>query len=214
MRLSLLHVVLIFCLAGCSSIDGLKKNFDELVSRESKNSYIVQLGDSVWSIAIKYNLDPQSIIDKNHLLQPYTIFPNQNLQFSKNGKASTPKIAFQPIAWHHPLNQYIQPEKQGSYWLVYKERKGKPIYSIDEGKVVVSGPDIPGYGNLIMISHANGFLSLYAHCDKVLVQSGDTVKKGMIIAQVGNSESPESMLRFQLRKNGKPVKTSQLRFNL
>ena len=32
-----------------------------------------------------------------------------------------------------------------------------------------SGPDIPGYGNLVMISHPNGFLSLYAHCKDIFV---------------------------------------------
>jgi lipoprotein NlpD len=77
---------------------------------------------------------------------------------------------------------------------------------------VVSGPDIPGYGNLVMISHPNGFLSLYAHCDRIFVNTGDEVKKGEVIAQIGNSEAAYPMLRFQLRKNGKPMMNDKLDF--
>ena len=66
-------------------------------------------------------------------------------------------------------------------------------------------PDIPGYGNLVMISHPDGYLSLYAHCDKIFVEQGDDVGKGTMIAHLGNSEAAYPMLRFQLRKNGKPV---------
>ena len=77
--------------------------------------------------------------------------------------------------------------------------------------MVVSGPDIPGYGNLVMISHPDGYLSLYAHCEKILVQTGDFVDKGSMIAQLGNSEAAYPMLKFQLRKNGKPLKAEKVR---
>jgi lipoprotein NlpD len=77
--------------------------------------------------------------------------------------------------------------------------------------VVVSGPDIPGYGNLVMISHPDGYLSLYAHCEKILVQTGDFVDKGSMIAQLGNSEAAYPMLKFQLRKNGKPLQAEKVR---
>ena len=95
-------------------------------------------------------------------------------------------------------------------WLIFKESKGVPIHSINLGKVVVSGPDIPGYGNLVMISHPDGYLSLYAHCDKIFVEQGDEVTKGARIAQLGNSEAAYPMLRFQLRKNGQPLRAEAL----
>ena len=98
------------------------------------------------------------------------------------------------------------------YWLVYNSKTGNPIFSIQEGKVVVSGPDIPGYGNLVMISHPDGFISLYAHCKEIFVEKGDLVSRGMMIANVGSSEAASPMLRFQLRKNGSPVKTSGIKF--
>jgi lipoprotein NlpD len=61
-----------------------------------------------------------------------------------------------------------------------------------------------------MISHPDGYLSLYAHCDKIFVEQGDDVRKGAMIAHIGNSEAAYPMLRFQLRKNGKPVKAEKL----
>ena len=95
---------------------------------------------------------------------------------------------------------------------MYETDKGNPISSIQEGRVVIAGPDIPGYGNLVMISHPNGFLSLYAHCKDIFVKKGDVISRGEIIANVGSSEASSPMLRFQLRKNGSPVKTSGIKF--
>lgn len=214
MYLDLFKCTIILFFSSCSYFDNFTKNIEELILRESKNYYIVQSGDSVWSIAVRTNSDPQLIIKNNNLSQPYFIFPKQKLQLSANQKTLMPRIPIEPIEWHHPLNSIAKPEKQGLYWLVYKENKGQPIHSIDDGKVVVSGPDIPGYGNLVMISHQNGFLSLYAHCNNIFVKSGDQVSKGMLIADIGKSEASTAMLKFQLRKNGAPVKTSELQFQL
>ena len=72
-------------------------------------------------------------------------------------------------------------------------------------------PDIPGYGNLVMISHPDGYLSLYAHCEKIFVQTGDHVNKGSMIAQLGNSEAAYPMLKFQLRKDGKPLHADKVK---
>ena len=115
------------------------------------------------------------------------------------------------IKWHHPLGDKSQAVIKDISWLVFRKPKGTPIHSINTGKVVVSGPDIPGYGNLVMISHPDGYLSLYAHCEKIFVQVGDYVGGGDMIAQLGNSEAAYPMLRFQLRKNGKPLSAENLR---
>ena len=63
-----------------------------------------------------------------------------------------------------------------------------------------------------MISHPNNYLSLYAHCDKIFVEQGDEIDRGSIVAQLGSSESPFPLLRFQLRKNGEPVKSEKINF--
>ena len=205
-------IFLILMISSCSSLDVLKKTYQNLKPDSSNSFYVVQPGDSLWSIALKFNLDAELLIANNNLKKPYVIYPNQKLLF--DGIRNNKKSFEQPeaIQWHHPLRGKPKPATKDDAWLVFKEPKGMPIHSINSGKVVVSGPDIPGYGNLVMISHSDGYLSLYAHCDKIFVQQGDEVIKGAMIAQLGNSEASYPMLRFQLRKNGKPIKGEKLNF--
>ncbi len=198
-------LVLILIISGCSSLDSLKQSYKNLLS-SAEESYIVQPGDSIWSIAINFNLDSEQLIKNNNLKEPYIIYPNQELFLYSTIFESNPKDQFQPIKWHHPLGEKSNIALKDDSWLIFKEPKGLPIHSINLGKVVVSGPDIPGYGNLVMISHPDGYLSLYAHCDKIFVEKGDEVIKGAMIAQLGNSEAAYPMLRFQLRKNGQPLR--------
>ena len=157
-------------------------------------------------------LDPEIIIEHNNLLKPFTIFPGQKLYLDADSASKAVVSSEQIVVWHSPINTNKKPVSQGSYWLMYETEKGNPISSIQEGRVVIAGPDIPGYGNLVMISHPNGFLSLYAHCKDIFVEKGDVISRGTIIANVGSSEASSPMLRFQLRKNGSPVKTSGIKF--
>ena len=198
-------LVLILIISSCSSLDSLKQSYKNLLP-SAEESYIVQPGDSIWSIAINFNLDSEQLIKNNNLKEPYIIYPNQELFLSSIIFESNPKDQFQPTKWHHPLGGKSNRALKDDSWLIFKEPKGLPIHSINLGKVVVSGPDIPGYGNLVMISHPDGYLSLYAHCDKIFVEKGDEVIKGAMIAQLGNSEAAYPMLRFQLRKNGQPLR--------
>ena len=198
-------LVLILIISSCSTLDSLKQSYKNLLP-SAEEYYVVQPGDSIWSIAINFNLDAEQLIKNNNLKEPYIIYPNQELFLSSTIFENNPKDQFQPIKLHHPLGGKSNRALKDDSWLIFKEPKGLPIHSINLGKVVVSGPDIPGYGNLVMISHPDGYLSLYAHCDKIFVEKGDEVIKGAMIAQLGNSEAAYPMLRFQLRKNGQPLR--------
>ena len=212
MKFSVLYLIAILLIGGCSSLESVTSNFLAKIPQNSKESYVVQSGDSIWSIALQYNQDPKIIINNNNLLKPFTIFPGQKIYLDANSASKAVVSSEQIIVWHSPVNTNKKPVSQGSYWLMYKTEKGNPISSIQEGRVVIAGPDIPGYGNLVMISHPNGFLSLYAHCKDIFVEKGDVISRGTIIANVGSSEASSPMLRFQLRKNGSPVKTSGIKF--
>jgi len=212
MKFSVLYLIAILLIGGCSSLESVTSNFLAKIPQNSKESYVVQSGDSIWSIALQYNQDPKIIINNNNLLKPFTIFPGQKIYLDADSASKAVVSSEQIIVWHSPVNTNKKPVSQGSYWLMYKTEKGNPISSIQEGRVVIAGPDIPGYGNLVMISHPNGFLSLYAHCKDIFVEKGDVISRGTIIANVGSSEASSPMLRFQLRKNGSPVKTSGIKF--
>jgi lipoprotein NlpD len=203
-------IVLILMISSCSSLDSLRQSYENF-SPPSNESYIVQQGDSIWSISIKFNLDTNLLIINNSLEDPYRIYPNQKLILSNSNKKNAYIQKTKAINWHHPLGDRSQAAVKNNSWLVYRKPKGTPIHSINAGKVVVSGPDIPGYGNLVMISHPDGYLSLYAHCEKIFVQTGDHVNKGSMIAQLGNSEAAYPMLKFQLRKDGKPLHADKVK---
>ena len=205
-----IFIVLIVITSSCSSVDSFRQTY-KIFLPSSDESYIVQPGDSIWSIAIKFNVDTDHLIKNNFLEDPYVIYPNQKLTISNSKEKNLAFQKINTIKWHHPLGDRSQAAVKDNLWLVFRKPKGTPIHSIHSGKVVVSGPDIPGYGNLVMISHPDGYLSLYAHCEKILVQTGDFVDKGSMIAQLGNSEAAYPMLKFQLRKNGKPLQAEKVR---
>ena len=88
--------------------------------------------------------------------------------------------------------------------------EGTPIKAADDGVVAYAGNELKGYGNLVLISHANGFVSAYAHASELMVKRGDTVKRGQVIAhagQTGNVTSPQ--LHFEIRKGSTPVDPTQ-----
>ena len=76
----------------------------------------------------------------------------------------------------------------------------------NDGVVIYSGNEIPGYGNLVLIKHSQNWITAYAHLGKVTIEKGDKVKKGEIIGLVGktgNVRKPQ--LHFEIRKGKEAV---------
>jgi murein DD-endopeptidase MepM/ murein hydrolase activator NlpD len=83
---------------------------------------------------------------------------------------------------------------------------GTPVRAAENGVVVYAGNELRGFGNLLLIRHADGWVSAYAHCDALLVKRGDQVKRGQVIARVGQTGAVSSpQLHFELRKSGQAV---------
>jgi murein DD-endopeptidase MepM/ murein hydrolase activator NlpD len=84
--------------------------------------------------------------------------------------------------------------------------KGTKVKAAADGEVVYAGSELAGFGNLILIRHAGGWVSAYAHAEKVLVKEGETVRQGEAIAEAGatgNASVPQ--VHFELRKGREPV---------
>jgi hypothetical protein len=80
---------------------------------------------------------------------------------------------------------------------------GAPIYAADNGVVVYAGPNDYGYGNLIMIDHGNGWVSVYGHLSQWNVTCGQSVFRGNLIGLAGNTgNSSGAHLHFEVRYNG------------
>jgi murein DD-endopeptidase MepM/ murein hydrolase activator NlpD len=79
--------------------------------------------------------------------------------------------------------------------------KGTPIVASNDGIVAYSGNELRGFGNLILIKHADGWTTAYAHCDSILVKRGDRVRRGQTIAKVGATGAvSEPQLHFEIRR--------------
>jgi lipoprotein NlpD len=87
---------------------------------------------------------------------------------------------------------------------------GDPVFASASGRVVYSGTGLRGYGKLVIIKHNETYLSTYAHNSNLLVKQGDNVVKGQKIAEIGNTDSTQAKLTFEIRRMGKPVDPLQL----
>lgn len=82
---------------------------------------------------------------------------------------------------------------------------GDPIYAAADG-VVTFADHNGGYGKEVIVGHGAGMTTIYAHCSELLVKPGDVVKKGDVIAYVGNTGRVTGPhLHFQIEINGLPV---------
>lgn len=84
--------------------------------------------------------------------------------------------------------------------------EGTSIKAVEAGTVIYAGNELEGYGNLVLVRHADGWVSAYAHNSQILVKRGDAVRRGQIISRAGTSGSVSApQLHFELRKGSKPV---------
>lgn len=82
---------------------------------------------------------------------------------------------------------------------------GEPVVAAAGGNVVFAGDAVRGFGNLVIVDHGDGFITAYAHNEKLLVAKGDAVKKSQQIATLGQSATTSPRLHFEVRRNGTPV---------
>ncbi|TFW18157.1 peptidoglycan DD-metalloendopeptidase family protein, partial [Duganella callida] len=88
-------------------------------------------------------------------------------------------------------------------------KAGQQVVAAGAGKVMYAGSGIRGYGNLVIVKHSNNLLSAYAHNRTILVKEGQTVSKGQMIAEMGDSDTDSVKLHFEIRQQGKPVDPSK-----
>jgi murein DD-endopeptidase MepM/ murein hydrolase activator NlpD len=78
---------------------------------------------------------------------------------------------------------------------------GAPVRAAEAGIVAYAGNELRGFGNLLLLKHRGGWISAYAHCQVLLVNRGDRVRRGQVIARVGETGNVgEPQLHFELRR--------------
>ncbi|MEJ6950571.1 M23 family metallopeptidase [Natronospora cellulosivora (SeqCode)] len=187
-----------------------------------QNTYIVKKGDSLSVIARKLNVKLSELIDKNKLLNPDRIFVGQKLEIPiiDEKKDSESRERYQVASRSQNVN-YIWPvlgRISSEYgWRIHPIRNnqdfhtgidiavpiGTPVYAAAAGIVELSAWS-GGYGKLVIIRHRDESLTYYAHNHELLVNEGEIVQQGKIIAFSGNTGlATGPHLHFEIRKNNK-----------
>jgi len=127
--------------------------------------------------------------------------------------ASTPALKVGGLGW--PVSGGLLaayggrlPDGRRSDGVLIAAAAGSAVRAVADGTVVFADW-MTGYGNILIIDHGNGYMSLYAHNDGLLRDAGDAVKRGDAVASVGTSGGQDQpALYFELRRNGAPVNPS------
>ncbi len=84
--------------------------------------------------------------------------------------------------------------------------KGAPVSAAAGGTVVYTGNEMKGFGNLVLVRHEGGWVTAYAHLERVLVSRDTVVAKNDMIGTVGSTGGvSQPQLHFETRQDGKPV---------
>ncbi|MEM9169957.1 MAG: peptidoglycan DD-metalloendopeptidase family protein [Pseudomonadota bacterium] len=194
--------------------------------------YVVRPGDTLYSIARATGLPVSGVARANGLEPPFTLAVGQRLAVPAAGQtvvaapAPQPTVRTQTVSYANPApamqsraSLFDWPVKGaviGRYGMGGLGRRnegvniaapvGTPVRAAADGEVVYRGNEVDGYGNLLLIKHADDFVTAYAHNDVLLVRKGQRVTKGQIIAKVGQTgDAVEPQLHFEIRQNLKSI---------
>ncbi len=187
----------------------------------------VQRGETIYTVGKKYGLEEsavQVIVD-----YPFNEFLNDETFELATGQflmvpdgvppkkatpvpvRQTPTLPFTPSGTGASVGSFIWPASGGisqGYRFYHKaidiaNRGGGPILAADGGTVVAAGWDSNGYGNRVVIDHANGNATLYAHMSVLQVSAGQRVNRGDVVGQMGSTgRSTGTHLHFEIRRGG------------
>jgi murein DD-endopeptidase MepM/ murein hydrolase activator NlpD len=180
--------------------------------------HTVAEGDTLESIAEKYKVEPETIIscEYNHLASSdYSIVEGMKLIVPGGEKPYVPKVVTTYAGsvpegargtgrFQWPVLGSIT---QG-YWYGHRAidiaaPTGSALLAADGGFISFAGWTDIGYGYLVVIDHANGFATYYAHLSSVYVSPGQAVERGQVIGAVGSTGwSTGPHLHFEVRYYG------------
>jgi LysM repeat protein len=181
---------------------------------ETRKKYIVKTGDTLKSVAASFHAEA-SKIKKINRMKSASVKVGQVLEIPVPGETKYLKIVRKKIFLNpvpearitsrygsrkDPFNHYYHNFHGG---IDMAAKVGTPIIASSDGEVVFTGRN-GGFGNTVVIQHKNGFKTTYAHCSRIMVESGDSVRMGRIIGLVGRTgNATGAHLHFEVMKNGR-----------
>lgn len=195
--------------------------------------HIVRKGDTLYSIAWRYDNDYKRLAKTNGIAPPYTIYIGQKISIRAQKSTSAPGksaaqveksqsrsrsyskkvtpaiIASGSLKWDWPLEGEIisgfSLQGKVNKGINIAGKTGTGVKAAAAGIVVYAGGNLRGYGKLVIIKHDNRFLSAYGNNRAIRVKEGQGVKVGQVLAEVGSSGANVEMLHFEIRIDGIPV---------
>lgn len=179
----------------------------------------VRKGETIYSIAKKYDAEPQAMVDF-----PFNSFADDEVFalavgqeiIVPEGVLDEPQPVVQRVVPQVVPNtvsgsgQFMWPTvgriTQGYAWyhqaIDVANRESPNIVAADSGRVTVAGwPDNSGYGNRVVVDHGNGYVTLYAHLSQIYVKQGQYVNRGEPLGRMGTTgRSTGIHLHFEIRK--------------
>jgi murein DD-endopeptidase MepM/ murein hydrolase activator NlpD len=178
--------------------------------------YTVQAGDNLDSIAFLLEMPPTLLIRINPSIDPDNLIPgsriivpgpqarNQN-ENSKADKSIQSDTYIWPVSNIDVSSTFGYRSGRLHAGIDLRAPRGTPIKASSNGKVIFSGRK-SGFGKIIIIAHANGFETVYAHNSRNLVNTGQSVRQGSVIAKMGRTgNATGSHVHFELRRRGKSI---------
>lgn len=125
---------------------------------------------------------------------------------SRNDAPPTP-AASDDVAWQWPSSAKLSGGfGNGNKGMDFSGKAGDPILAAADGKVIYVGGGLRAeYGDMVVVQHKGGLLSVYAHNRKIFVKEGQQIGRGQKLAEMGNADANSVKLHFEIRKQGNPV---------
>ncbi len=210
---------------GCSQADlialnkisnpGLIREGQVLVIPGPVNYHLVSPGETLTGIARNYGVSVEQLAEYNSINNKDQLFPGQRLLIinsSNNNNSTITSSSSRGLA-----NMIMDWPVVGWISSPFGQRDGRPHEGVDiaanmgdpvkaamSGKVIYAGSR-GTYGLTVILDHGDGITTLYAHCSQILVNKGQRVQQGDIIAKVGSTgRSTGPHLHMELRSEGVP----------
>ena len=189
--------------------------------------YVVRRGETLSGIAKRIDVPMVDLATANQIDSPYDVYAGQKLRLPDPDVARIEPAAVKPALG--PISRGTPPPLSGHgfLWPVNGKvvggfgpigqgqrrdgidiaaREGAPVLAAEDGLVAYAGEGIRGYGRLVLLRHDEDYITTYGHNAALLVEVGELVQRGQVIARVGaTGDATRSQLHFELRKGRTPI---------
>jgi murein DD-endopeptidase MepM/ murein hydrolase activator NlpD len=191
----------------------------------SYGEYRVARGETLYSIARRYSITLQELLDLNGLLSSYVLKEGDKLRVPARGAvvnppvsggapaASEPPAAVRPGIQQRPDASIRWPvaAKEVSYMtgklygVMLAGERSEPVKSLTQGTVVSAGP-YRGFGRVAIVQMTGGYLYVYGGCESLSVKEGDRVVPGTELGRLGiDAKSAKAQLFLLVYRSNSPI---------